>query len=79
MSFLMNLHAGLGHILSRIKSGDKVGFEVRVNNWKNGNVGIPEYFGMCEVTPEFLLEFKVLCEKHQCGERPVSNEEIKDG
>ena len=70
MSFLLNLNAGLAEILSRHGDpGGKIAFEVRVNNWKNGDPLLPEYFGMCEVTPDFLRDFRKLCEKHKCGEK----------
>lgn len=71
MSFLMNLRSGLGQILGRMgrTSMETIPFEIRVNNWEKGTEELPEYGGQCFVTPQFLVEFWALCEKHECGEQ----------
>ncbi len=68
MSFLRNLNAGISGILVRAGKDAGLDFEVRVNNWEIGDRALPEYFGTCKVTPEFLRAFRNLCEKHKCGE-----------
>lgn len=69
MSFLINLRAGLAEILSR--GGKRTyHFRVHVNSWDQGDKTLPEYLGMCEVTDDFLRDFRKLCEKHRCGEGP---------
>jgi hypothetical protein len=69
MSFLLNLNNGLSHILPRLGKDKQVHFEIRVNNRERGDKDLPEYFGMCYVTPKFLRDLRKLCEKHRCGER----------
>lgn len=69
MSFLINLREGLNAIVAKRRL--LYSFEVQVNNWAAGpgDTDVPNYFGTCEVTPEFLMDFKRLCEKHRCGEK----------
>ena len=70
MSFLLNLGEGLARILAgHGNATDKIHFIVHVNNWKYGDPQLPEYLGICRVTPAFLRDFKKLCIKHKCGER----------
>lgn len=70
MSFLLNLREGIAQILSwHGNAPEKIHFLVHVNKHKYGDAQLPEYLGICHVTPEFLRDFKKLCIKHKCGEK----------